>query len=152
MIKIINGNILNADEDIIGHQVNTKGVMGAGLAKQIRNKYPLVYANYKELCGDNKYRSLLGTSQYVDVQDKTIVNMFAQDGYGTSKIQTDYKALKLCLEGIIYSVTTDYCLLHNKSVALPFGLGCGLAGGDWNKVYGIIDEVFSNYEVTLYKL
>jgi len=152
MIKIVNGNILNATEDIIGHQVNCKGVMGAGLAKQIRSKYPSVYIKYKKLCDDEKYKNLLGATQFVDVQDKTIVNMFAQDGYGTSKIQTDYKALKLCLESIIYSVTTDYCLLYNKSVALPFGLGCGLAGGDWKIVYGIIEDVFSDYEVTLYKL
>lgn len=41
-IKFVNGNILTfpeRDEDtIICHQVNCKGVMGAGLAKQIRDK------------------------------------------------------------------------------------------------------------------
>ena len=31
-----------------------------------------------------------------------------------------------------------------KSVALPYGIGCGLAGGDWNTVYDIIKEVFAN--------
>lgn len=30
MIKTIEGNILDAEEDIICHQVNCKGVMGAG--------------------------------------------------------------------------------------------------------------------------
>jgi len=38
MIKIINGNILDAKETFICHQVNCQGVMGAGLAKAIRNK------------------------------------------------------------------------------------------------------------------
>ncbi|WP_223260709.1 hypothetical protein [Bacillus sp. LNXM65] len=40
MIKTVDGNILEASEDIICHQVNCKGVMGAGLAKQIKSKYP----------------------------------------------------------------------------------------------------------------
>lgn len=38
MIKTIEGNILDAEEDIICHQVNCKGVMGAGLAKQSKSK------------------------------------------------------------------------------------------------------------------
>lgn len=57
MIKIVKGDILQASEDIIGHQVNCQGVMGAGLAKQIRNKYPHVYDEYRKLCSstENKY-------------------------------------------------------------------------------------------------
>ena len=31
-------------------------------------------------------------------------------------------------------------------------IGCGLAGGDWNKVQLIIEEVFSDYPVTICKL
>ena len=38
------------------------------------------------------------------------------------------------------------------SVAIPYGIGCGIANGDWNKVYKIIEEVFSDYDVTLYRL
>ena len=49
MIKIIEGNILNAEEDIICHQVNCRGKMGSGLAKQIRDKYPDVYKEYVDL-------------------------------------------------------------------------------------------------------
>ena len=47
MIKTVNGNILEATEDIICHQVNCQGVMGSGLAKQIRSKWPSVFADYK---------------------------------------------------------------------------------------------------------
>lgn len=30
--------------------------------------------------------------------------------------------------------------------------GCGIANGDWKIVYKIIEEVFRDYDVTLYKL
>jgi O-acetyl-ADP-ribose deacetylase (regulator of RNase III) len=161
MIKIVEGDILQAAEDIIGHQVNCKGVMGAGLAKQIKNKYPNVYEEYVHLIkwakeeykrGHSKTDRLLSACQFVDTPDnKTIANIFGQEGYGRGSIQTDYVALKKSLWSIKETVTNPYNTLHNKTVALPYGIGCGLAGGDWNIVHSIIAEVFSDYEVTLYK-
>ena len=38
MIMEKRGNLLESTEDFIAHQVNCKGVMGAGVAKQIKNK------------------------------------------------------------------------------------------------------------------
>ena len=55
MINIVKGNILNATEDIICQQVNCKGVMGAGLAKQIKEKYPEVFESYSEFYKINKF-------------------------------------------------------------------------------------------------
>ena len=40
MIKFFNGDLLKSGCDIICHQVNEYGVMGAGIAKQIKEKYP----------------------------------------------------------------------------------------------------------------
>ena len=37
MIKIIEGNIVNANTDFIIHQVNCQGVMGSGVAKALRD-------------------------------------------------------------------------------------------------------------------
>jgi len=156
MIKIVCGNILNADEDIIGHQVNCKGVMGAGLTKQIRNTYPHVYDDYKTLCENTKNKSsLLGHVQCVKINKdeifgKIIANIFAQEKYGRNSVHTNYTALREGLEKLRALVTSKH--FYNKSIALPYYIGCGLAGGDWNEVYGIIEDVFSDYEVTLYKL
>lgn len=47
MIKSIKGNILNVTEGIIVQQVNCHGIMGAGLAKQIRDKWPSAYDSYQ---------------------------------------------------------------------------------------------------------
>ena len=50
MITEKRGDLLNAKENIIAHQVNCKGVMGAGIAKLIKNncgsfRYLLFRAN-----------------------------------------------------------------------------------------------------------
>ena len=146
MIKIVNGNILDAKEDVIAHQVNCKKVMGGGLALQIKNKYPEVYSEY--LSFFDIYGKQLGRCQMVLCKDgKTIANLFGQYDYGTLKQHTNYDYLKISLKSLLFNLKR-----HNLSVAIPYNMGCGLGGGDWNTVYKIIEEVFEGYNVTIYKL
>lgn len=37
-VKIVNGDLLHATEDIIGQQVNCQGVMGSGVAKLMKER------------------------------------------------------------------------------------------------------------------
>ena len=70
------GNILNTKCNIICQQVNCKGVMGAGLALQIRRKWTIVYKDYKQYCNSaNKYNNLLGNVLFTKVEnDKYVKN------------------------------------------------------------------------------
>lgn len=45
-MRIIKGNILDVEEGIIIHQVNCFDVMGAGLAKSLYTKYPVIKETY----------------------------------------------------------------------------------------------------------
>jgi O-acetyl-ADP-ribose deacetylase (regulator of RNase III) len=152
MIKIVEGNILDANEKLICQQVNCQGVMGSGLAKQLKDKYPKLYPSYKKFCEgckDNNPRTLLGEFQTVPMPDgKVIVNLFGQFDFGRDKKYTDYDALRNSLENILF--VAKEC--GNDSIAIPYNLGCGLAGGDWNIVYKIIEDVFQDYDVTIYYL
>lgn len=143
MLKYIKGDLLKAEEFIIVHQVNCQGVMGAGVAKAIKHKYPNVYDFYKDKV---KYatKSLLGDVQFVYVEDKIIVNLFSQEHYyPRNKQHTDYNALKKGFEEIKLSFKQD--------IAMP-KIGCGLGGGDWNTVSKIIEEVFDDRNVYIYEL
>ncbi|MEK4790360.1 macro domain-containing protein [Bacillus sp. FSL K6-2971] len=156
MIRVIEGNILDTTKDIVCHQVNCKGVMGAGLAKQIKSKYPNVYKDYKRLCDDEKIKSrkngLLGATQFIDVsKSKTIANLFAQKNYGVKSRQTDYEAMELCLKSLKHVVSDDYSKYKDCSIAIPYGIGCGLAGGDWEIVSRMIEDILVDCDVTLYK-
>lgn len=153
MIEIVEGNLLNATEDIIEHQVNCKGVMGSGLAKQIKSKYNGVYLQYKRECDEELKRSggtqfLLGHTLNVEVgKGKYVSNLFGQDGYGRDTMYTDYPSLKRALIKL-----EKFARKNNLTVALPYGIGSGLAGGNWETVYKIIEHVFGDYEVALYRL
>jgi hypothetical protein len=38
------------------------------------------------------------------------------------------------------------------SVALPYKIGCDRGGGDWNVVLGMINDIFTDVDIKLYKL
>ncbi len=148
MITIVEGNILDATEDIICHQVNCIGIMSGGLALQIRQKYPEVYTHYLEYINGAGTHPLLGEVQTVLCHDgKVIANLFGQDGVGTKQIQTDYEALATSLAGILCIAK----MVGNDTIAIPYEIGCGLGGGDWNIVYKIIEDIFVDYDVAIYK-
>ena len=90
----VKGDVLKLKADIICHQVNCQGVMGAGLAKQIADQYPIVKKKYKELCSQKSPRELLGTFQLVQVaENRAIANIFGQMFYGNDgKLYTNYEA------------------------------------------------------------
>ena len=46
MIKLIEGNLFNTKANIICHQCNCQGIMGSGVALEVKNRYPKVYESY----------------------------------------------------------------------------------------------------------
>ncbi|MEC2307759.1 macro domain-containing protein [Bacillus atrophaeus] len=157
MINIVKGNILDGTEDIIVQQVNCKGVMGAGLAKSILNKYPNVKKEYQSFRNFSLNKGLtdkdlLGLVNYVRVIDgKVIANVFGQVNIKKNRYdKTVYTKTEALTKGL--KEVKELSKQLNKSVAIPYGIGCGLAGGDWNIVSKLIDSIFSDYKVTIYKL
>ena len=137
-IRFIDGNIFSrlsaSKPTYICQQVNCK-----------------VYRRYLGLCYGSDGNKL-GTYQEVLVEPKLyIVNLFGQNGYGRGERQTNYAALATAL----FSFFRD-CAQKNQSaiVRLPYGLGCGLAGGDWDTVLDIISDAAKawNLNVEIWKL
>lgn len=149
MIKIINEDLLTANVDAIAHQVNCMGVMGAGLAKQIRSRYVYVYDRYLRACELHHHSDLLGKVQTIKTvlpNEPYVINMFAQEFYGKDKRYTDYDALYTCLTKV-----KEFMLRNKlKTLGLPYGLGCGLAGGSWKIVYELIRDAFGDSDITIY--
>ena len=146
-IPIVNGDIFESNAQIIVHQVNCQGVMGSGIAKQVKLKFPEVFAKYKTVCSNAKKSSdLLGGVLPVRVSEhQQIANLFAQDRYGyDGNRYTDYDALQRCLD-------TLATIGRGKSIAIPYMMSCARGGGDWNKVSQMIADTLSESKVTFYK-
>ncbi len=151
MIRIVDGDLLNATAEYICHQVNCMGVMGSGVAKQIRTKWPCVYQSYhnavEKYSKEHGREELLGKIQFVKVTDKTkVVNMFGQFSYGRDgAVHTDIEALKKCF------YTLKNRVKPGETIAMPYRIGCGLGGGDWGAVVDVLVNIFSDCHLTLYR-
>lgn len=155
-VKIIDGDLFQTKAPVICHQVNCRGKMGSGVAKQIRELYPRAYEYYRLAYNREKDDPsvLLGRIQPCYCKDenietglRTIVNMFAQDKYGyDGGCYTNYKAFEYCLEKLKHIADAG------STIAMPYKIGCGLAGGDWNIVYGLIERILGQqYTVELWR-
>lgn len=149
MIRVVKGNLLDATELVIAHQVNCQRKMNSGVAKAIREKYPEVYEKYQNT------EPKLGSTSHIFVCDgKTchfIANMYAQDTYGyDGKQYTDYDAFRSCCKSIVEEckrVPECEC-----SVAMPYKIASDRGGADWDKIMDILLEEFTDVDLTLYKL
>lgn len=145
-VQIIDGDLFQTHAKYICHQVNCQARMGSGVAKQVRAKYPEVYDAYVGFC--NEESNAFGRVQFAQANDcKVIVNMFAQSNYGyDGKLYTDYTAFQSCLKRIKLTVPAG------ETIAMPFKIGCGLGGGDWNVIFGLIQKELSDkYTVELWR-
>lgn len=149
------GNILECAEDIIVQSVNHKGVMGSGLAKQIKGKWSNIdheTESYKIICRNFSFDYIrkTGLVSWYFADDKIVANIFGQESYGReNKRYTDYTSL---INGL--SSVFSKAKLENLSIAIPYGIGCGLGGGDWDVVLCFISELhekFNSPEVVIYK-
>ena len=139
MLKQVKGNIFDALHGMICHQVNCQGVMGSGIAKDIKKKFPTVFIEYSKLIYSWGKENCFGKCQIVEITPKTlfIVNLFGQFYYGRDKRYTDYGALSSALASL--SVWHKTNCHPNFPVFIPFNMGCSNAGGDWREVYNIIE-------------
>jgi len=133
MIHYVKGDLLTDNYEVFCHQVNCQHVMGGGLAKQVRAKYPEVYDTYQE-----RKLQYLGAIDWVPTNDGRIcVNMYAQDDYGYGARYTDYIAFAACLIELTNYLVTEP---ENYKVAFPYGIGCGLGSGSWHVIEALIED------------
>ena len=150
MIEFKYGDILTTGARVICHQVNCKGVMGKGLAKQIKDKYPEVYTDYLAYIQrmNQKGEKLLGEVHASPTKDDlhAIAHIFAQDTYGYNGVYTDLSALRQALYTLL--MFNDMSMEADGQVieyAIPYNIGAGLGGANPDDVHALLNEVFEDY-------
>ena len=124
MINYIKKDIITVDNGIIAHGVNCQGVMGSGVAKAIRNKWPEVYEIYRDL---PRGKGLLGVCNLVTLEQGRlyVANCYTQVFYGYNGRFASPDAIKSSLESV-YMWAEHYKL----PIYLP-KIGAGRGGLDW---------------------
>ena len=140
MIEYTSGNIFDADVEALVNPVNCVGVMGAGLAKQFKSRYPGNYKRYKEAC---RIGRVIPQEMFISpismANPKYIIN------FPTKRHWKD-KSLRLDIVHGLAAMRRDVDELGIKSLAMP-ALGCGLGGLKWEVVKNRMNNVLGHWNV-----
>jgi O-acetyl-ADP-ribose deacetylase (regulator of RNase III) len=146
-MKIIKGDLIKLAKegkfDVIVHGCNCFCKMGRGIAKTIKQEFPVAYAaDMKTMPGDqNKLGTYTENTIQIENHILVVVNAYTQYKYWGKEANIDYKALRSCFK----EISKNY---FNLRIGIP-KIGAGLAGGDWDKIQGIIEEEMAGCDITL---
>lgn len=138
MLKYTKGNLIDLAEqgqfDVIVQGCNCFCTMGAGLAREIRKRYPEAYQADLDTEPGDMFK--LGRWTSVHTGQFIIVNAYTQYGMANSGEDVfEYEAFAVILKLLAYAYPS-------RNFGLPY-IGMGLAGGDKDKIIGMI-ETFAN--------
>lgn len=149
IVEYVKGDLLDAPYTI-GHGCNCQGVMGSGVAKAIREKFPKAYSRYRSSYENANYKLHLGDIHFVNCNGKIIINMMTQDNYGRDGHKyVSYDAIHECFS-FLDRMSKDRRMSH-EDIAIP-KIGAGLGGGDWNVIAAIINSVTPNIRIHVYEI
>ena len=146
VVPTIRANLLDATQEYIAQQCNCYTVRAHGLAATISKHHGNPYETRRPVAPNRNLavkedRDVPGT---IRILDNRVICMFAQlcpGKPGRYKSYPDYHIdtytqriewFQQCLEAI-----QD---MAPKSVAFPWTIGCGLAGGDWDTYKKMIED------------
>lgn len=145
---------------LLPHICNNIDLFGAGFAAAIANKYPDVKANYHML-GKSFLKNNLGHAQILKIrEDKKykhslyVVNMIAQNGIRSDNNPRplNYAALvrsMIQVSQFIVGNTGFSNKTENIEIHAP-KFGSGLAGGNWNFISDLVEDIWGKYNVFIY--
>lgn len=113
--------------DILVNPVNKVGVMGAGLAKEFKERYPQYYDDYKRMCNNNNFSAC--AHSFIKYNEEFI-------SFATKTHWKDPSSLELVKSGLS-RMPKVLNRLENHYVHIPM-LGCGLGGLEWSEVQPLI--------------
>jgi O-acetyl-ADP-ribose deacetylase (regulator of RNase III) len=143
-------DITSVSEGIVVHGCNCRGVMGSGVAKAIKQKWPAAFMSYRQKCAQHRPEQLLGEIAVAVIEAEPLLivgNLFTQLNYGRDgKRYAD-------LEAIDSALTKMLTTAERLEKRLPFysvKIGCGLGGLDWDtEVEPIYERLSNEFNVSL---
>lgn len=118
-LTILNGDLFSAQAPAIGHGVNLAGVMGAGIAVQMKRRFPAMFSAYAKACAHGS----LKTGDVLPWRaggGRWVYNLVTQDKPGP------HASLEW-VEESVHRALDHADQNHVPVLALPM-IGCGIGG------------------------
>lgn len=126
--------------EAIGHGVNLKGVMGAGIAKTVSTRYPAIMEPYRRACSTGELH--LGGYQVWEAPDGLlIVNLATQQELGRD-------ARLWAVADSVRSAIDDLVGRGIRRFGVP-QLGAGIGGLEWTQVRSVLERISAEADIDL---
>lgn len=134
MIEYVVGDLFAGDESVIAHGCNTRGVMGAGIARAVQEYYwDDVFLPYAKAC--NGWEFVPGSAQRCVTENRVVYNLGTQDDPGP--------CAKYWWVLLSFANMFEQMHVHGETrVAVP-RIGAGIGGLDWRMVESMIETANS---------
>lgn len=127
----------------IAHGCNTGGIMGAGIAKQIRERFPAAFEQYKKRCRAGQF-SLGDVDHWHGRVGERIYDVFS---LGT-QVTTGRDARLVAIEDSMRRMVAIAERLKIDAIGMP-KIGCGLGGLAWAHVAQIVHEITGETKIKI---
>ena len=137
MITYSSKSIFDSEAQTLVNPVNCVGVMGAGLAKEFKVRYPAMFESYSKACKVGLLTP--GMLQLHKTNSKWILNF---------PTKTDWRVGSTLgwIEAGLGKFASSYKEVGITSVAFP-EIGCGLGGLDWDDVRALMCKYLDNLDI-----
>lgn len=140
MLQIIHSSIFDSPAQTLVNTVNTVGVMGKGIAKSFKARYPDMFREYKDLC--DRHVLTIGTLHCWRSPSRWVLNFPTKTTWKRpSKIEFIEDGLK--------TFATHYKTLGIQSISFP-PLGCGNGQLDWAQVRPVMLKYLFDLDITIF--
>ncbi|NDB56283.1 hypothetical protein EB169_10720 [archaeon] len=150
----------NGSTVFIPHVCNNLDLFGAGFAASISKEFPIVKENYHML-GKTFLRNNMGHCQIMQVYENKkyehklyVANMIAQNGLPSvnNTRAINYLGLVKSMNTLARFIRSETGFLKKTEqieIHAP-KFGSGLAGGNWNFISDLIEDIWGDFNVYIY--
>ena len=138
-IEYRKGDVLEARGGVLIHSTNTQGVMGAGIAAQIKHQDPKAWEVYNAQYEEGLQR--LGTFSIAWVADDfAIANINAHGARGTDFVALS-NALSQLRQYLLFNNPPQGVVAKNGAINIFMPrIGTGIGGADWGDVERVLEQ------------
>jgi O-acetyl-ADP-ribose deacetylase (regulator of RNase III) len=139
-ITFVHGDIFTSGMQTLVNPVNCVGVMGAGLALQFKQKFPIMFTEYVEWC---RVGLLKPGEPYLYKQAEDMLPWILN--FPTKRHWKDVSLMDDIIDGLKY-LKQNYKGWGIKSIAVP-PLGCGLGGLTWIAMEPVLKKYLGKLDI-----
>lgn len=140
MITYVRASLFSSPAQTLVNTVNTVGVMGKGIAKEFKARYPKMFSAYKAACSTGELN--VGRLQLWRDENHWVLNFPTKT---TWRLPSELSYIEQGLETFVSS----YKEMGISSISFP-PLGCGNGSLQWSEVRPVMENYLRNLEIPIY--